>query len=156
MAGDLVIEEGDLEVLRDRTRDLSSRLQSVTVATAGIAMRSIGKDVVDDFVYTGSPGSAVRSVGTLGVDPEHTWVSAIPLHDEVQGMGFDGSFGRDPKELEGIGHLSGDATGADGYNSDPNADKYANHSAYFYKAKEGQHNYSLEDIGKVIAGTKER
>ena len=35
MAGDLVIEEGDLEVLRDRTRDLSGRLQSVTVATAG-------------------------------------------------------------------------------------------------------------------------
>ena len=35
MAGDLVIEEGDLEALRDRTRDLSSRLQSVTVATAG-------------------------------------------------------------------------------------------------------------------------
>ena len=124
--------------------------------TGGFAMRDIGEGVVDDFVYTGSPGSAVRSVGTLGVDPEHTWVSAIPLHDEVQGMGFDGSFGRDPKELEGIGHLSGDATGADGYNSDPNADKYANHSAYFYKAKEGQHNYSLEDIGKVIAGTKER
>lgn len=124
--------------------------------TGGFAMRDIGEGVVDDFVYTGSPGSAVRSVGTLGVDPEHTWVSAIPLHDEVQGMGPDGSFGRDPKELEGIGHLSGDATGADGYNSDPNADKYANHSAYFYKAKEGQHNYSLEDIGKVIAGTKER
>ena len=124
--------------------------------TGGFAMRDIGEGVVDDFVYTGSPGSAVRSVGTLGVDPEHTWVSAIPLHDEVQGMGFDGSFGRDPKELEGIGHLSGDATGADGYNSDPNADKYANHSAYFYKAKEGQHNYSLEDIGKVIAGTKEK
>ena len=35
MAGDLVIEEGDLEVLCDRTRDLSSRVQSVTVATAG-------------------------------------------------------------------------------------------------------------------------
>ena len=35
MAGDLVIEEGDLEALRDRTRDLSGRLQSVTVATAG-------------------------------------------------------------------------------------------------------------------------
>lgn len=27
MAGDLVIEEGDLEVLRDRTRDLSGRLR---------------------------------------------------------------------------------------------------------------------------------
>ena len=124
--------------------------------TGGFAMRDIGEGVVDDFVYTGSPGSAVHSVGTLGVDPEHTWVSAIPLHDAVQGMGLDSTFGRDPKELEGIGHLSGDATGGDGYNSDPNADKYANHSAYFYKAKVGQHNYSLEDIGEVIAGKKER
>ena len=124
--------------------------------TGGFAMRDIGEGVVDDFVYTGSPGSAVNSVGTLGVDPEHVWVSAIPLHDEVQGMGLDGYFGRDPKELEGIGHLSGDATGGDGYNSDPNAGKYANHSAYFYKAKAGQHNYSLEDIGQVIAGKKER
>ena len=124
--------------------------------TGGFAMRDIGEGVVDDFVYTGSPGSAVRSVGTLGVDPEHTWVSAIPLHDEVQGMGLDVNFGRDPKELEGIGHLSGDATGGDGYNSDPNAKKYANHSAYFYKAKPGEHNYSLEDIGEVIAGKKKR
>ena len=124
--------------------------------TGGFAMRDIGEGVVDDFVYTGSPGSAVRSVGTLGVDPEHAWVSAIPLHDEVQGMGLDVNFGRDPKELEGIGHLSGDATGGDGYNSDPNAEKYANHSAYFYAAKAGQHNYSLEDIGKVIADARER
>ena len=124
--------------------------------TGGFAMRDIGEGVVDDFVYTGSPGSAVNSVGTLGVDPDHTWVSAIPLHDDVQGMGPDWTFGRDPKELEGIGHLSGDATGGDGYNSDPNAGTFANHSAYFYKAKEGQHNYSLEDIGQVIADTKER
>ena len=124
--------------------------------TGGFAMRDIGEGVVDDFVYTGSPGSAVNSVGTLGVDPEHVWVSAIPLHDEVQGMGLDWTFGRDPKELEGIGHLSGDATGGDGYNSDPNAGKYANHSAYFYKAKDGQHNNSLEDIGKVIADKRER
>jgi len=124
--------------------------------TGGFAMRDIGEGVVDDFVYTGSPGSAVNSVGTLGVDPEHTWVSAIPLHDEVQGMGLDGYFGRDPKELEGIGHLSGDATGGDGYNSDPNAGKYANHSAYFYKAKDGQHNNSLDDIGEVIADKKGR
>ena len=124
--------------------------------TGGFAMRDIGEGVVDDFVYTGSPGSAVNSVGTLGVDPDHTWVSAVPLHDDVQGMGPDWTFGRDPKELEGIGHLSGDATGGDGYNSDPNAGTFANHSAYFYKAKEGQHNYSLEDIGQVIAGKKER
>ena len=124
--------------------------------TGGFAMRDIGEGVVDDFVYTGSPGSAVNSVGTLGVDPEHTWVSAIPLHDEVQGMGLDGYFGRDPKELEGIGHLSGDATGGNGYNSDPNAGKYANHSAYFYEEKPGQRNHSLDDIGEVIADKKGR
>ena len=124
--------------------------------TGGFAMRDIGEGVVDDFVYTGSPGSAVYSVGTLGVDPEHTWVSAIPLHDEVQGMGLDVNFGRDPKELEGIGHLSGDATGGNGYNSDPNAGKYANHSAYFYEEKPGQRNHSLDDIGEVIAGKKKR
>ena len=124
--------------------------------TGGFAMRDIGEGVVDELVYTGSPGAGVHSVGTLGVDADHTWVSAIPLHDEVQGMGLDVNFGRDPKELEGIGHLSGDATGGDGYNSDPNAKKYANHSAYFYKAKPGEHNYSLEDIGEVIAGKKKR
>ena len=49
MAGDLVIEEGDLEVLRDRTRDLSSSLQSVTVATAG------------DYICSGVGGASSRS-----------------------------------------------------------------------------------------------
>lgn len=119
--------------------------------TGGFAMRDIGEGVVDDFVYTGSPGSAVQSVGTLGVDPEHTWVSATPLHDAVQGMGTDWNFGRDPKELEGIGHLSGDTSGGEGYNADPNADTNANHSSYFKKALPDKRNRALEDIGKVIA-----
>lgn len=52
MAGDLVIEEGDLEVLRDRTRDLSSRLQSVTVATAG------------DYISSAVGGKPARRTGT--------------------------------------------------------------------------------------------
>ncbi len=51
MAGDLVIEEGDLEVLRDRTRDLSGRLQSVTVATAG------------DSISSGVGGSELAGLG---------------------------------------------------------------------------------------------
>lgn len=119
--------------------------------TGGFAMRDISEGVVDDFVYTGSPGSAVQSVGTLGVDPEHTWVSATPLHDAVQGMGTDWNFGRDPKELEGIGHLSGDTSGGEGYNADPNADTNANHSSYFKKALPDKRNRALEDIGKVIA-----
>ena len=51
MAGDLVIEEGDLEVLRDRTRDVASRLQSVTVATAG------------DYISSGVGGSELAELG---------------------------------------------------------------------------------------------
>lgn len=53
MAGDLVIEEGDLEVLRDRTRDLSSRLQSVTVATAG------------DYISSGVGGVSSRGLDAV-------------------------------------------------------------------------------------------
>ena len=125
--------------------------------TAGIAMRDIGKGVVDDLVYTGSPGAGVSSVGTLGVDPEHTWVSATPHLDAVQGMGPDETFGRDPKELEGIGHLSGDTSGGEGYKEGIFHRPDGNHSSYFHKPdKEGKHNYSLEDMGKVIAGTKGR
>ena len=125
--------------------------------TAGIAMRDIGKGVVDDLVYTGSPGAGVSSVGTLGVDPEHTWVSATPHLDAVQGIGPDETFGRDPKELEGIGHLSGDTSGGEGYKTGPFHWPNANHSSYFHKPETAdKHNYALEDIGKVITGTKER
>ena len=125
--------------------------------TAGIAMRDIGKGVVDDLVYTGSPGAGVHSVGTLGVDADHTWVSATPHLDAVQGMGPDETFGRDPKELEGIGHLSGDTSGGEGYKTGPFHWPNANHSSYFHKPETAdKHNYALEDIGKVITGTKER
>lgn len=125
--------------------------------TAGIAMRDIGKGVVDDLVYTGSPGAGVSSVGTLGVDPEHVWVSATPHLDPVQGLGPDHTFGRDPKELEGIGHLSGDTSGGEGYKEGMWNRPDGNHSSYFHKPdKEGKHNYALEDIGEVIAGRKKR
>lgn len=125
--------------------------------TGGFAMRDIGEGVVDELVYTGSPGAGVSSVGTLGVDPEHTWVSATPHLDAVQGMGPDSTFGRDPKELEGIGHLSGDTSGGEGYKTGPFHWPNANHSSYFHKPETAdKHNYALEDIGKVITGTKER
>ena len=52
MAGDLVIEEGDLEVLRDRTRDVASRLQSVSVATAG------------EYISSWVGGERARGAGT--------------------------------------------------------------------------------------------
>ena len=122
--------------------------------TAGIAMRSIGKDVVDGFAYTGSPGAGVASVGTLGVDKDHVWVSAVPHHDAVQGVGTDGNFGLDPKTLKGIGHLSGDASGAEGY-STYSLNPVANHSSYFVAPEPGKENHALNDLGKVIADAKE-
>ena len=123
--------------------------------TAGIAMRSVGKDVVDDFAYTGSPGAGVASVGTLGVDKDHVWVSAVPHHDAVQGIGTDGDFGLDPKTLKGIGHLSGDASGAKGY-STYSLNPVANHSSYFVAPEPGKENHALNDLGEVIADVKER
>ena len=123
--------------------------------TGGIAMRSIGKDVVDGFAYTGSPGAGVASVGTLGVDKDHVWVSAVPHHDVVQGIGTDGDFGLDPKTLKGIGHLSGDASGAKDY-STFGLNPVANHSSYFVAPEAGKENHALDDLGKVIADAKER
>lgn len=124
--------------------------------TAGIAMRSIGKDVVDDFAYTGSPGAGVNSLGTLGVDKEHVWVSAIDHLDWVRGMGPDDDFGHNPEQLEGIGHLSGDASGAKDYEAGFKGDPYDNHSMYFVAPEEGQANLVLNDLGQVIADVKER
>ena len=125
--------------------------------TAGIAMRDIGEGVVDELVYTGSPGAGVSAVGTLGVDADHTWVSATPHLDPVRGIGPDSTFGRNPEHLEGIGHLSGDTSGGEGYKHGIWHRPDGNHSSYFHKPdKEGKHNYALEDIGKVIVGKKER
>ena len=124
--------------------------------TGGFAMRDIGEGVVDDYAYTGSPGAGVYSVESLGVDKEHVWVSGITHIDGVLGMGTDWNFGRDPRDLEGIGHLSGDATGARGYTSGE-GDSYANHSMYFVAPEDDNtQNYALNDLGAVIAGTKER
>ena len=125
--------------------------------TGGFAMRDIGEGVVDELVYTGSPGAGVHSVGTLGVDADHTWVSATPHLDPVRGRGPDYTFGRNPEHLEGIGHLSGDTSGGEGYKEGIFHRPDGNHSSYFHKPdKEGKHNYALEDIGKVIVGKKER
>lgn len=125
--------------------------------TGGFAMRDIGEGVVDELVYTGSPGAGVHSVGTLGVDADHTWVSATPHLDPVRGRGPDSTFGRNPEHLEGIGHLSGDTSGGEGYKEGFWHRPDANHSSYFHKPdKEGKHNYALADMGEVIADKKER
>ena len=133
---------------------LTSVSHSYGSTTAGLAMLQVGEGVVDDHIYLASPGSGADSVGALGVDPSHVWVSAVPEGDAVQGMGPDWSdFARDPKELEGIQHLSGDATGAQGYVS-TNPGKYDNHSSYFAPPKPGERNKVFDDICKVLGGAK--
>ena len=133
---------------------LTSVSHSYGSTTAGLAMLQMGEGVVDDHIYLASPGSGVDSVGALGVDPSHVWVSAVPEGDEVQGMGPDWSdFARDPKELEGIQHLSGDATGAQGYVPNPWS-PIANHSSYFAPPKPGERNEAFDDVCRVVVGVK--
>mgnify|MGYP000854211934 FL=1 len=123
--------------------------------TAGLAMKDIGAGVVDDFIYTGSPGAGTSTVSSLGVDPSHVWVSATDYRDFVQGLPPDRweSFGRDPVDLEGIQHLSGDTTGSTQYKSF-SLNPAANHSTYFDAPAPGQHNEALDDICRVIGGAK--
>ena len=132
---------------------LTSVSHSYGSTTAGFAMRQMGEGVVDDHIYLGSPGSAAYTVGALGVDPSHVWVSAVPEGDMVQGMGPDITFGRNPEQLEGIQHLSGDATGAQGYDPQPSS-PVANHSSYFAPPKPGEENEVLNDICRVLGGAK--
>ena len=134
---------------------LTSVSHSYGSTTAGLAMLKMGEGVVDDHIYLASPGSGAHSVGALGVDPSHVWVSAVPEGDSaVQGRGPDWSdFARDPQELEGIKHLSGDATGAQGYVSNPWS-PIANHSSYFAPPKPGERNKVFDDICSVVVGAK--
>ena len=134
---------------------LTSVSHSYGSTTAGLAMLQMGEGVVDEHIYLASPGSGAHSVGALGVDPSHVWVSAVPEGDSlVQGRGPDWSdFARDPQELEGIQHLSGDATGAQGYVPNPWS-PIANHSSYFAPPKPGERNEVFDDVCRVVVGVK--
>ena len=132
---------------------LTSIGHSYGSTTTGLAMLKMGEGVVDDHIYLASPGSAAYTVGALGVDPSHVWVSAVPEGDMVQGMGPDVTFGRNPEQLEGIQHLSGDATGAQGYDPQPSS-PVANHSSYFAPPKPGERNEAFDDVCRVLGGAK--
>ena len=112
--------------------------------TGGKAMTQVAKGVVDNFIMCGSPGSGVQSIDQYNVPRGHVYESSVPEGDIVQDLGFDSTFGRDPKKLAGITHLSGDATDAKDYWR-PNPTildervkaleyvyhSFSNHSAYF-------------------------
>lgn len=128
--------------------------------TGGKAATLMAPGTVDRLILTGSPGSGVDSIGEYNVPKENVYVSAVPEGDTVEGLGPDSSFGKDPRELKGITHLSDDATDAKGYwqplphdvvpwkrTKDIYAHKFANHMSYF---KEGTR--TSQDFANIIAG----
>ena len=122
--------------------------------TAGIAATLVGDGVIDDLVQFGSPGSGVQNVGEFHVPEGHMYVSAAPyVNDMVQGVGPDVMFGKNPTEMDGYKHLSGDVgpivwKKVPGYDWDVRyPDPFGLHSAYFKKGTEAN-----KHIASVIGG----
>lgn len=131
--------------------------------TGGKAATLMAPGTVDRLILTGSPGSGVDSIGEYNVPKENVYVSAVPEGDSVEGLGPDSSFGKDPRELKGITHLSDDATDAKGYwqplphdvvpwkrTKDIYAHKFANHMSYFAEGTR-----TSQDFSNIIAGGKQ-
>lgn len=85
--------------------------------TSGKSMTLVTPGTVDRFIMCGSPGSGVQSIDEYNVPKEHVYVSSIPTHDSVQDLNLLASsgYGKDPRNLDGITHLSGDATDSADY-----------------------------------------
>ena len=132
--------------------------------TSGKSMTLVAPGTVDRFIMCGSPGSGAHSIDEYNVPKEHVYESSIPEGDAVQGLGPDASYGRNPRKLEGITHLSGDATDAKGYwhsyesflnhpldpgmaNADYLLHSFKNHMAYF---DEGTR--TSQDFANIVAG----
>ncbi|WP_131333586.1 alpha/beta hydrolase [Schaalia vaccimaxillae] len=116
--------------------------------TSGFAMSQMDADVVDDFIMFGSPGSGVQSVSEYAIDQGSVFVSGVPEGDWVQGVGPDAAFGINPMRLEGVEHLSNDATGSANY-QDFGFDPFRNHSTYL-----DDDTQTLYDISKVVGGRR--
>ena len=129
--------------------------------TGGKSATLMAPGTVDRLILTGSPGSGVQSIDEYNVPKEHVYVSAVPQGDAVEGLGTYIGYGKDPRGLDGITHLSGDATDAKGYwhplpiDADPKTREKdflshltANHMSYF---EEGTR--TSQDFANIIAGT---
>lgn len=128
--------------------------------TGGKSATLMAPGTVDRLILTGSPGSGVQSIDEYNVPKEHVYVSAVPRGDAVEGLGSIIGYGKDPQELEGITHLSGDASDSKDYWQPlpADADKEtqakdifshltANHMSYF---DEGTR--TSQDFANIIAG----
>ena len=83
--------------------------------TGGKAAALMAPGTVDRLILSGSPGGGVQSIDEYNIPREHVYESSIPEGDAVQGVGPDQYYGKNPRHLEGITHLSGDATDAKDY-----------------------------------------
>ena len=135
--------------------------------TAGKAMTQVAEGTVDNLIMCGSPGGGAESIDQYNVPEGHVYESSIPEGDAVQGLGPDSEYGTNPKKLDGIVHLSGDATDADGYWSwtdsvrrtagllpflkmDIDLHSFANHDRYFDDGTR-----TSQDFSNIIAGGKQ-
>lgn len=135
--------------------------------TAGKAMTQVAEGTVDNFIMCGSPGGGAESIDQYNVPKGHVYESSVPEGDAVQGLGPDSEYGTNPKKLDGIVHLSGDATDADGYWSwtdsvrrtagllpflkmDIDLHSFANHDRYFDDGTR-----TSQDFSNIIAGGKQ-
>ena len=135
--------------------------------TAGKAMTQVAEGTVDNFIMCGSPGGGAESIDQYNVPEGHVYESSIPEGDAVQGLGPDSEYGTNPKKLDRIVHLSGDATDADGYWSwtdsvrrtagllpflkmDIDLHSFANHDRYFDDGTRTSQYFS-----NIIAGGKQ-
>ena len=128
--------------------------------TGGKAAALMAPGTVDRLILSGSPGGGVQSIDEYNVPREHVYESSIPEGDAVQGVGPDQYYGKNPRHLEGITHLSGDATDTKDYwhplpeDVDDNTrlsnaltHAIANHMLYF---EDGTR--TSQDFANIIAG----
>ena len=135
--------------------------------TSGKSMTLVAPGTVDRFIMCGSPGSGAHSIDAYNIPKKYVYESSIPEGDAVQGLGPDASYGTNPRKLEGITHLSGDATDAKDYwhtydsllkhpfdpgkaSADYLANSFKNHMAYFEKDTR-----TSQDFANIIAGKKQ-
>lgn len=132
--------------------------------TGGKAAALMAPGTVDRLILTGSPGGGVESIDEYNVPKKQVYVSAVPSGDFVEGLGTIIGYGKDPQNLEGITHLSGDATDAkdywkpysyrlaDGREALPQLPQrilnaFSNHMSYFAEGTR-----TSQDFANIVAG----
>ena len=129
--------------------------------TSGKSMTLVAPGTVDRFIMCGSPGSGVQSIDEYNVPKDHVYVSSIPTHDSVQDLNALASsgYGKDPRNLDGITHLSGDATDSADYwvnKKSPGISRWwtdVTHSFEHHMDYFDEGTRTSQDFANIIAGT---